>query len=233
MGRHDTEAARARVDEAKAARLPRLTATALSAYLILDWVIRAHQSGQLPFPLATCRLLLSPTPSELQKAPPIGNEQQPYRPTMAQLGAPRCTLKSLRDAAAYWRADAETRSDAATLFYFAGHGIQRSRGDQILLLEDFASSPLLLEYAVDVSSLRDGMAPTTVTRSGRLCRAKKPSDSMPRSAPGTAGRRGRPPDASRLRPPVSRRPSTSTVPASSTRPQPRTTSTRLFARFAS
>jgi Caspase domain len=151
-------------DKARGLGMRRLTATALSAYLMLDWVIRAHQSGQLAFPLATCRVLLSATPAEQAKAPPLGNTVQPYRPKMAQLGAPRCTLKSLQDAAVSWRTDAAQRRDAATLFYFAGHGIQRTRGDQILLLEDFASSSRLLEYAVDLSSLRDGMAPTRATQ---------------------------------------------------------------------
>lgn len=141
----------------------RLSSTSLSAYLLLDWLARAEQAQQLHLPLATVRLLLTPTPAETAKAPPLGG---PAGPAMAQLGAARCTLDLLKDAAKSWRDDAGARRDAATLFYFAGHGIERSRGDQVILLEGFGGpGGRLLEHGVDVKSLRGGMAPT-VDRQG-------------------------------------------------------------------
>jgi hypothetical protein len=51
----------------------RLSSTALTAYLMLDWLLRMEQSGQLQWPLATCRVLLTPSSAdELAKAPPLG-----------------------------------------------------------------------------------------------------------------------------------------------------------------
>jgi hypothetical protein len=133
-----------------------LSASSMSAFLIVDWLIRAQQSGQLTLPLATCRVLLSPTPAELNRAPPIGG----VGPDMRVLGVPGCTLAALKKAADFWRQDASLRPDASTLFYFSGHGVQRGRGDQVLLLEDFGSTSRVLEFGVDVQSLHRGMAPT-------------------------------------------------------------------------
>jgi hypothetical protein len=136
----------------------RLSSTSLSAYLLLDWLVRSEQAQQLHVPLATCRLLLTSTPVEMAKAPPLGG---PAGPTMTQLGAPSCSLDPLRRAAMKWRDDASAQREAATLFYFAGHGIERSRGDQVILLDSFGDAGgLLLQHAVDVKSLRSGMAPT-------------------------------------------------------------------------
>lgn len=138
----------------------RLSSTALTAYLIADWLIRTEQVGHLSLPLATCRLLLSPSPLEQQKAPPLGLQGQATRPTMGELAVPRSSTANMQAAAEKWRADAATSRDATTLFYFAGHGIQRTRGDQVLLLDGFGAGPRLLEHAVDTTSLRNGMAPT-------------------------------------------------------------------------
>jgi hypothetical protein len=78
---------------------------------------------------------------------------------MPQLAAPACGVAQLERAAKAWREDASVQRDAATLFYFAGHGLQRSRGDQVILLEGFGEAGRLLQHAVDVNSLRSGMAP--------------------------------------------------------------------------
>lgn len=130
-----------------------LTSTALTAYLMYEWLIGAHEAGQLPYPLSTCRVLLAPQPEEVAASTRQG-------PGIAALGAPGCSVATLQEAAAAWRADAAQRRDDASLFYFAGHGIQKSRNDQVLLLDTFGAPGPLASHSVDVNSLRNGMAPT-------------------------------------------------------------------------
>jgi hypothetical protein len=139
-----------------------LSSTALTAHLILDWLLRAEQSGRLHLPLATCRVLLTPVAGELASAPALGNSDQSYRPTMQQLGAPGCTFDRLALAAKAWRDDASASADCATFFYFAGHGIQRERREQVIILEGFGGAGRLLQEAADVSSIYHGMAPTAM-----------------------------------------------------------------------
>jgi hypothetical protein len=61
-----------------------------------------------------------------------------------------------------WREDCAAHEENVALCYFAGHGVQRTRTDAVLLLEDFLSTggdPL--SSGVDVNNLVNGMAPTT------------------------------------------------------------------------
>jgi hypothetical protein len=135
----------------------KISSTSLTAFLMVDWLIRADQAGRLTHPLATCRLLLSPAAGEVAASATVGPNGAAR---IADLNAPGCTLMNLVAAGAAWREDAAQRPDGATLFYFAGHGIQRSRGDQVLLLESFGGPGPLALHAVDINTLRYGMAPT-------------------------------------------------------------------------
>ncbi|CAN7191646.1 caspase family protein [Variovorax sp. LjRoot84] len=130
-----------------------LTSTSLTAYLMFVWLLQAHEQGRLPRPLATCRMLLTPTPGE-------ATESVRFEPGIQDLGVPGCTVSALQDAAEKWRADASRGAGDGTLFYFAGHGIQKSRNNQVLLLESFGGPGPLARHSVDVSSLRNGMAPS-------------------------------------------------------------------------
>ena len=126
-----------------------LTATSYSAYQIYKWLL--DRTGNLPVPLVTLRLLLSPTPNE--RAREIGM-QDPFV---------RCTWDNFRKAAIDWRTDAQTHQGHYTFFYFAGHGCGFK--DQFLLLEGFGepgTSPLL--HAVDFNEIYYGMVPTTSKR---------------------------------------------------------------------
>jgi hypothetical protein len=73
------------------------------------------------------------------------------RPALAD--ALPATSDNLQAAALPWRDDAATSRAGATLFYLAGHGIQRSRGDPLLLLSDFFVPGATLARMVDLSCI--------------------------------------------------------------------------------
>jgi hypothetical protein len=125
-----------------------LSAAATSAFRIYRWIL-ANQH-RLMLPLSTIRILLSPAKPEIER-----------EPALAEVGD-RCTLQNFLAAAGEWREDAATSKENMTLFYFAGHGAQRTKGDSVLLLEDFGEAvggPL--RNAVDVDNINFGMSPST------------------------------------------------------------------------
>ena len=125
--------------------LTQLTAPALSAFKMYSWLI--ERADHLAQPLATCRLLLSP--SELEIA---------VEPQLKEL-AERASMQNFLEAAYEWRNDAASNPDGATFFYQAGHGIQPNPGDFILLCDDFGSKGgALLRNAYNFRNLYDGMA---------------------------------------------------------------------------
>jgi hypothetical protein len=127
--------------------MEQLSSTALSAFKMYQWLIESKD--QLPVSLATCRLLLSPSDSEVDD-----------NPDLAAVGATRCTRENFTRAIRDWRQDSRSHADNITLFYFAGHGIQRSKADSILLLEDFANpDDGTLTNTADIVNIFYGMAP--------------------------------------------------------------------------
>ncbi|MCY1021361.1 caspase family protein [Pyxidicoccus sp. MSG2] len=123
--------------------LKQLSSAATSTLRLFEW-LQAHRDA-LPLPLATCRLLLTPSAGEAAAHP------------SALAATRRHVERALRD----WRRDARSHADGMTLFYFAGHGIQRSRDNTVLLLEEFAEpdSPVL-EQAIELQNIFQGMAPS-------------------------------------------------------------------------
>ena len=125
-----------------------LTSAALGAFAFYKWLIDAQT--ELPLPLVTCRLLLAP--SQLERT----ND-----PTIDAVGAARPQLRNFLTDAAAWRTDASSSPDSIAIFYFAGHGVQRTKDDAVLLLEEFGDGiggPLM--NGVDVKNLFYGMAPS-------------------------------------------------------------------------
>jgi hypothetical protein len=126
--------------------MSQLTASAASAKAIHDWL--AEAGDRLSVPLGSARLLLSPSPLELERDPGLA-EARP------------ATRESLIEAAIEWREACAEDPGNVALFYFAGHGVERTRSDAVLLSSDFGAvggNPLL--NAVDVNNLFGGMAPT-------------------------------------------------------------------------
>ena len=140
-------------DEAPTANsygMRQLSSTALTAYRIFRWL--EQRCDRLATPLATVRLLVTPSAEELAVEQDMGG--------LTSLPA---TLHHFLKAADGWRTDAARSDDQATLFYFAGHGIQRTRGDAVLLLEGFGNGVGgALHHAVDIHSLYYGMTPSPV-----------------------------------------------------------------------
>jgi hypothetical protein len=75
----------------------------------------------------------------------------------AGLIVPNPTLTNLKEAAEAWRGAADGHADNTTLFYFAGHGIQRLVGDHVLLLHDFGRIGPILDSTLDTTKLIGGM----------------------------------------------------------------------------
>lgn len=126
--------------------MQQLSSTALTGYKVYRWLL--DNKGQLPLPLATVRLLLSPSPAELAVEPKMENLTD------------ACTRANFAAEAKQWRKDAGSSRDEFTFFYFAGHGVQRKKDDAVMLLEDFGNpdeGPLA--SAVTIDNLFNGMAP--------------------------------------------------------------------------
>ena len=127
--------------------MKQLTSAALSAFRVHEWLLARQHN--LPAPLATVRLLLAASPEELAAEPALADVDS------------SCTLDSFRADGSAWRRDAATSREGMTLFYFAGHGVQRSKGDAVLLLEDFGDGQGgTLAKTVNTRNLYYGMAPS-------------------------------------------------------------------------
>ena len=124
--------------------LRQLTSSAASAHKIFEWI----KTARLPVPLVTCRVLLSPSPSE---------------PHLAGV-ADEATFDNVFADAHAWREDARTHAANITFFYFAGHGVQRDKEDAVLCLHDFRQPPATapaLRRTIDLATLRAGLSPST------------------------------------------------------------------------
>jgi hypothetical protein len=109
----------------------------------------------LAWPIRTIRLVASPSPVEAARVP-----------VLAQ--AMPATLTNLKRALKGWRLDANSGPDGATLFYYAGHGIQRTRGGSTLLLGDFLDpEEPVLTHAIDFNAIYDGMGEAAFDRMAR------------------------------------------------------------------
>jgi Caspase domain len=125
--------------------LNKLSSPALSAFRVFDFLTTVG----LRLPLKTVRLLLSPSPDEVQVEPKLANAT----PTRAS----RANFSTL---AAQWRKDASNNAEDMTFFYFAGHGTQRGSEDSVLMLDDFLTSDAPLNECFEMHNVKSGMAPT-------------------------------------------------------------------------
>jgi hypothetical protein len=133
--------------------LNRLASPALSATKVCAWLM-AH-ADDLERPLASCRLLISPSAAEAALWEPL---PQSAGSTGAAPAAASWT-QFVAEAKA-WRQDASNRSDDATILYFSGHGLQR-HGVPLLTLADFCDPDQggSLMRAVDLPNIVRGMGP--------------------------------------------------------------------------
>lgn len=138
------------LEAAKTFGLQQLSSTASTAWLMYQWLLKAEKEKRLPLPIATIHLLLSPTPAELARHAAMGTS-----------GAARCRRSEFVLDAGSWRDCARASNGEMTLFYFAGHGVQRRQKDAVLLMDDFGDRGAggSLTNTVDIHDLVNGMAP--------------------------------------------------------------------------
>ena len=124
-----------------------LKSPALTAYRLYEWLrLRAKN---LPVPLSTCRLLVSPSLEEIA-----------VEPALADLGS-TCNWENFSTEAKAWRDDAGTSTKNHAFFYFGGHGVQRSRTDPVMLLQDFGDGVGgTLTRGAALNNIFSGMAPS-------------------------------------------------------------------------
>jgi hypothetical protein len=193
-------------DEDQTLGLRQLECAAAGAYAFASWLAESYRNPEAP--LGSIRLLLSPSPLEQQEIPDLPADVPP---------ALSAEVKAALDA---WAAACDSRSDNVAVLYAAGHGVMVSKEDgQIVLLEDFASSERSrFAEALDVPSVRSGMAgPTTARRQFYFVDAcqvrpafvrdvrRRPRGRSRRRGCMSARRRGRSPSASRAEARSSRR----------------------------
>jgi hypothetical protein len=131
-----------------------LKATSLAAFRVAQWLM--ENRDELTVPLVTCRLLLSPTDAERERIS-----------AAASIAYEEATFNRFLEHAWAWRHDASTDRENFTLFYFAGHGVQRYHNDHVMLLQNFGHPDRpLLNDAVDTFELLNGMA--TSPQRGRI-----------------------------------------------------------------
>lgn len=134
--------------------LTKLDSAALSAFRIACW-LRDHARDLNP-PLASIRLLLAPTATEIRQFPELS--RSPARFPL---------LNTFVEEVVAWRNDSKGHGDNLTLFYFAGHGVQRGFPDpeHILLFSDFGGNPLRkLAGTINTTELFNGMKNTDAGR---------------------------------------------------------------------
>lgn len=135
----------------------KLTSAALSAYKVYQWL----SGNPLRLPLKTVRLLLSPSPREIEVELALAALTVP---AAGQTTVPRAGRRAFEDAAHAWREDAAQDPDDMTLFYFAGHGLQRVVDEGVLLFDDFLEQPHPpLSRCALVGNLRAGLTPSTTS----------------------------------------------------------------------
>lgn len=138
---------------ARSLGMQQLQSPALSAYRIAQWLVK--NAASLKKPLATVRLLLSPSDLEMATEPALKRDADKFvRPTWQAVSA----------AVTNWRADADHGPDGPngmTLFLYSGHGVQLTRESTVMLFENFGQ-PVggAFNHSTELSNIVAGMNPS-------------------------------------------------------------------------
>ena len=134
--------------------LQQVKTPATSAFLFARWLESTYRSPTAP--LGTIRLLLSPSEWEQENVPDLAE---------IPVEAIPATRANVEEAVSEWFAACSTNADHVAILYASGHGIQMSPDDGgIVLLEDFARFPSVLDFSLDVGAVRKGMAGPTMAQ---------------------------------------------------------------------
>jgi hypothetical protein len=115
---------------------------------LFDWL--TSPKTQLITPIREIRevtLLASPTAEERDQIRTLAN---------CKAATTENVVAALKD----WRKAASLNRNHTTFFYFAGHGIQRSATDSVMLLQDFNLGDTLLEKSISLGNIYGGMGST-------------------------------------------------------------------------
>ncbi|MDZ4820668.1 MAG: caspase family protein [Planctomycetota bacterium] len=133
--------------------LCKLASPALSAFCFYQWL--QNNRGRLSHNLKFCRLLLSPSGTELAADADLHAAQQAGNVFQT------CSLANFLQAADDWRKSASSNRDDMAWFFFSGHGVERTHDDAVMLLDEFGQGlGGALINAVDLKTLFYGMAPS-------------------------------------------------------------------------
>jgi hypothetical protein len=122
----------------------KLQTAADGAHRFLQWLLAADGKNSLAGPLASYEVLL---------APPAGSTKIPTQ-YVGNADAANFVTK-IRE----WRERVATDARNIALFYFSGHGIQRTKEDAVLMLQDFGDPNLpILANAISFYEIFTGMA---------------------------------------------------------------------------
>lgn len=128
--------------------LEQATTPASSALALARWLETDYCNPDAP--LGSIRLLVSPSREEKEQHDALAT------PEATVLCATTANVKAALRA---WKHDCEKNRDHVAVFYAAGHGIQLSKDDSIVLLEDFADpSENVLGCAMDIGAIWRGMS---------------------------------------------------------------------------
>ncbi len=128
--------------------MKKLRTAALSAFNVLQWMKTADADGRLARPLASYDIILVPSANEAT-VPGLTDFKDDG------------TAANFRNRVWAWRSRVAQNKDNMALFYFAGHGMQRSKEDSVLLLSDFAAKQMpALANGFGFYDIFNGMAPS-------------------------------------------------------------------------
>lgn len=131
--------------------LRKLSSPALSALAFAKWIV--ENRATIPGGLASVRLLIAPSPAELQSP-----DWPSVWPSAYVAQAP--TLQGFTDAVYEWKKALSHDNAKRGVFYYAGHGIQKTKDNIALLLSDFGAPGVpVLKSAVELANIVQGLAP--------------------------------------------------------------------------
>ncbi len=127
------------------------TTPATGAFRFAKWL---RDRFRPPAPLASVRLLLSPSDLELRD----------IELAAAAAQVESATTPLVRRALLDWLEACQQQPDGMAVLYLSGHGASQSKTDHLVLLEDFAADQLVMDYSVDVGKVHRGMAGPSLPR---------------------------------------------------------------------
>lgn len=132
------------------AALRKLRSSAMTVMALARKLQEFDKDMRLVRPLATIRLLVSPSPEEMLADP-----------ALAAPGLVAPTFDNIERAMFDWRDDVAPLPENQALFFFSGHGLRRALEDSILLAQDFLKPrAATMRFSFDLRNIRNGMMPT-------------------------------------------------------------------------